>query len=291
MVRIVYVELVCNICNARCLWCHLNYKPSLRMKKGMMDFSEYKKFISINRGFPMLVRLLLNGESILHPWFPEIVEYTLDNGVELGTFTTNLSIPNLSEDVLGAIARHPRVIVNFGGGTPWSHLVNTGTRLDVVLRNLSRLMEVKKMMNPKLRVVAKMVLNKNNIGEENKFTELVKGVNKVKFTRATFHATDDMEDTTDFLSHNINHDGFFKKHKVEHRDRVRVKPTRTSCESGYIVVRFDGAIQCCCNVWYHDGVIGNAFETPLDEIVESDAWRKCQEQVKSLSYVDRCKDC
>lgn len=302
MIKIVYVELVCNICNAKCVWCHLNYKCSQKMKMGMMYFDDFKKFIDLNKDFPMRLRLLMNGESLLHPSFPDIVQYALDNNVELGCFITNLSIPNLPPETFIALAKHPRIIVNFGGGTPETHLLNTHTNLDVVLHNLFMLIYAKEKVNPDLKIVAKMVINKNNAHEKTALTNLVKEFDsdiKTKFSRVTFHGGREPDDTLLFARRNLlgadDTDLSLlsgRRHKMRFDDGVlRVDAVRTTCEGGYFAVRFDGAIQCCCNVWYHDGVIGNAFETPLAEIEKTNAWKKCQEDVKNLIYVERCKDC
>jgi len=298
MIRIVYIEPVCNICNAKCVWCHLTYKCAKKMKAGMMDFNKYKKFIDMNVDFPMMIRFVLNGESILHPQFADFVNYTIDKNIELGTFTTNLGVEDLDINVLRAIARHPRVIVNFGGVRPETHFLNMGTDLDVVLDNIRRLKEIKDKINPRLRIVGKMVINKNNIYECRLLRDLLVGIaDRFKFANLGFATNGDNEDRLKFARANLL-DENDKKLDVPcksiyllQNDEMIVRPKRKTCPTGYIVVRFDGGIQCCCNVWYHDGVIGNAFETPLSDIVKTDAWEDCQDKVKRLKYVERCKYC
>lgn len=298
MIRLVYVEPVCNVCNAKCVWCHLTYKCSEKMKTGMMDVRDYKKFVDLNTGFPMIVRFVLNGETVLHPDFPSFVNYTLDNDIPLGALTTNLAVPDISENTLTAIAKHPRVIINFGGATPETHRLNTGTCLRDVMSNLNRLVKVKQAVNPGLRIIGKMVINKNNINERGLLRDLLSGaVNVFKFASVGFATNGDNEDRLKFARANLL-DGNDKKLNIPcksayslHNGVLNVKPKRTKCGAGYFAVRFDGAVQCCCNAWYHDGVIGDAFKTPLLKVMQSPAWSRCQEQVKTLKYVERCKHC
>ena len=71
-------------CNAKCPWCPTGRGDAKKYyTPGLMDWNLYKKIINDLCRMPMPVktlRLYADGESLLHPQFPEMVQYAKSTG-------------------------------------------------------------------------------------------------------------------------------------------------------------------------------------------------------------------
>jgi len=285
----IVTELVGGICNSKCVWCFLNYKCRDRMQQGMMSYENFVKFIDLNRGSKMSLIPFGHGESLLNKDFPKCYKYALAAGFRLSSVHTNLALP-LSDEEIKAMCLTESITVNFGGGTKSTQFINMQTDLDLVLSNLSRLMS----FNPR-KVSAKMVINKFNVAETDLLTEKVHSISKsidVGFYPIYFGPADsDEEDKRLFYDMNFDENIKLRDTIVVKDDSIEVAPKRGTCYGLITTVRWNGEVAICCRERYSEKSVGNAFETPISEIVASNEYKEAVELGKKRQWVKYCEVC
>lgn len=90
-----------SVCNLKCIMC-LN-RALAGDKKGLMDFGLFRKIIDEAKDYVYDVYLHHRGEPLLHPEFPQMIEYAEKSGLKV-KFHTNgtLMKPDLSRKILRA---------------------------------------------------------------------------------------------------------------------------------------------------------------------------------------------
>lgn len=81
-----------NHCNLRCIMCPTG-TGKVNIEKGYMDYSFYKKIIDEIKDYTSLVTLAVNGESMLHPNFFDMVKYASLQNVKV-LLNTNATLLN-----------------------------------------------------------------------------------------------------------------------------------------------------------------------------------------------------
>lgn len=85
---LVDIELA-SICNLKCPMCYtITDEFKSKVKKGLIDFSLFKKLVDEIAGKVFALRLSLRGEPTLHPDFIEAIKYAKSKGIkEISTLT------------------------------------------------------------------------------------------------------------------------------------------------------------------------------------------------------------
>ena len=305
----IVVELTSGLCNARCVWCFMQYETGLTVTKGFMSLDNFKRFINLNKGFrdPFFHRILFRekksgfsiipfskGEALLNPEFTDIINYAVSRKIPLWHIHTNLGM-ELTLKHLVALCKHVKVTVNFGGGRKETHRQNMGTDFVKVLHNLKRLMYVKRKTRSPVAIHAKMVINKRNVNEVSILRRKVKKISKritVGTTEILFACSNsDDEDKLRFIEENLA-SGIPCRDKWRiSKGTVIVSPKIKKCYGKVPTVKWDGAVQICCRLRSHEGIVGNAFEDPMKKILTSSVYKKAMILGKKRKYVPFCKFC
>lgn len=294
----IVVELVGGICNARCVWCFTTYKCFDRMKHGMINFEHFSHFIDLNNTFKFGIIPFSHGEALINPDFVRCCNYALSQGFSLIHMHTNLAM-DLTEDHLNILTKIGKVIVNVGGGKPETHFLNMGTDFNKVLANLESLWD----KGPR-EVEVKMVVNRRNIDEVDILTERIRGISpgiSVDTYPLYFGPSDsDDEDRKRFFEENLSTpDGEKLDKRIDCRDKVKLTKDGTvkvasklgRCYGLIPTVRWDGAAEICCRSRYHEASVGDAFKTPMKEILESQIYKDTVKLGLKREYIDYCKYC
>jgi len=287
-------------CNSRCLWCINQYSLSEKMVVGKLTFVNLKRFLDFNEDnkFPLIT--YGQSEPTIHKEFVPFCNYILDRGWNIEGIHTDLSSPFLKNDVFRTITRFHYVTVNFGGAKIATQLRNMGTDLNVVLGNLKRLVELSE--GSRLRICVKMVLNRNNVDEAGMLKhKLSKISSRIEFSTAPlyFSVSDGSEeDKRLFFDRNLSTFDGRVDGRVPCREYVFLDGGRVVTSSrlrhcyGLIpTVRFNGDVVVCCRARWYGGVVGNAFVSPLKEILESDEYKFAESRALKREYVQYCKFC
>lgn len=295
----VVIELVGGLCNSHCRWCFLNYKGVSRVKRGMMDFEHFSRFIDLNREGPFPIIPFGHGEALINPDFVECCEYALANSFQLLSLHTNFSM-RLTERHFTVLSRFEHMTVNVGGGVSETHAWNTGTSLDTILSNVETLS--RRMPCPSLEI--KLVLNRRSLGEVDALRERVASVSpelSVSVYPLYFGPADsDEEDRRRFFEENLaTSDGSLVDERIPCRDRVRLTPDGVvevtskldHCYGLTTTVRWDGSVSICCRSRYHEAPVGDAFREPMIDILNSRNYHYAVALGEKREYVEFCKYC
>lgn len=294
----IVVELVGGLCNARCVWCFSTYKCFNKMRHGMMNFQRFSRFIDLNENSKFGIIPFSHGEALINPDFVRCCNYARSQGFPLVHIHTNLAM-DLTETHFDILTKFGKVVVNVGGGKPETHFLNMGTDLNKVLANLRILWS----KEPR-KLEVKMVVNKKNKDEVGILTDKIREISP-KVPVSTFllyfgPADSDDEDRKRFFEENLSTpDGKTLDKGIECRDkvkltkdgRVKVASKLGRCYGLIPTVRWDGAAEICCRSRYHEASVGDAFKTPMREILQSPLYKNAVKLGVKRKYIEYCKYC
>jgi len=263
-----------------------------------MSLEDFKAFMKLNRNFDMHLIPFSHGEALLNPEFNEICEHALTySNVIIKGIHTNFAM-KLTDKHFETLCKHKSIVVNFGGGTTYTHYRNMKTQFSQVLYNLIQLIEVKKRTGSDLMIHPKMVVNKRNKNEIDilrKKLNHLDGLEELQILPVYFSCADsDAGDIWRFYNENLE-EGLPCRGDwmIDNRGIIQVPQATVDCplSSRVLTIRWNGGVHICCRARYHEGFIANAFEEPIREILKSDRYKEAIEKAKRREYVDYCKYC
>ena len=289
MKKRVVVELVGGYCNSRCRWCFLQYEIGKQIVKGFMSRTSFMKFLDLNNPKKISLIPYSHGEALLHPSFNVFVEQAVNKSFVLCSIHTNLSM-YLTDQHIRSLACVEEITVNVGGTDEFTHFTNMGTDLKVVKLNLQRLIERKEK-----GIKLKMVLNRVNIGQKDKLRDFAMRISEsIEFsTYPIYFTTSDStnEDKWNFFYRNLDGRTECRDSVILEGDTIQIKPKTKKCPGMVPTIRWNGKVQVCCRPRSQDGVVGDAFEFPITEIIQSDSYREAESNGRKRKYVSYCRYC
>lgn len=289
--RKIVIELVSGFCNAKCVWCMNSYESTAsKINKGFMYFESFRRFIDINP--PSKIIPFSHGEPLLNPDFRICVAYARERGWKIKWIHTNFGM-ELSNSILNELTYFESITINIGGGSNETHKLNIGTDLKLVADNMQRLYMLKLQNNSNLVIKAKMLINKNNYNEIDlfkkrfRFADLVEPLDTLYFGCSDGSSGDKLK----WLENNYDHN-------VKIRENISVKNSEITtylksnrCPGLVLTIRWNGGVNICCRARYGDGIIGNAFKTPIADIIASKQYKEAVRQGKRKEYIEYCRYC
>jgi len=282
-----------NICNARCIWCWMY--TSGRKDMGLMTLENYKKFIDLNYKYLRKHHIKVNpyhrGEALLHPDFFKMLDYGKEKGVEYKEIHSNFSVKLDLEKLINSPL--PKIVVNIGGTNKETHdKVMPGSEFMTVVNNLENILKI---MNARSKIFLKMNVTKYNytqISELPVFFARLGGdpenviIGKLSFSLPA-EATDKERD--DFMKNAVSDEmKEFLKFTFDEQHNIKSKEPR--CPYMIPTVKFDGRVTICCHDQLSRLDLGNAFETPLKEILAGKKYRTA-ENLGGKKQLPFCKEC
>jgi len=288
----IVVETSC-MCNVRCTWCAMF--NSERMDMGVMSLENFKKFIDLNAEYLKRNRIGVfphgNGEALLNEHFFEMVDYTKEKGVTLRNLHTNLSlefdIKRLMESSI------PGIVVNVGGVTRDVHeKVMKGSNFELVKDNLKDMFRLNTYNKP---IYLKMNVIKDNVHQIKELPDFFKALGgnpenawtwKTEFiTPAEYSPEERKEFLRNVVSEEVNDHLTFTYDKEGNitskiQDCVHIIPC----------VRWNGQVNICCQDKFSRLNLGNAFETPLKNILNSRKYKTAVKKGRRREFYF-CKNC
>ena len=132
-----------NHCNLRCIMCP-NGAGMVNIQKGYMDYGLYRRIIDEIKDHTSSVTLALGGESLLHPRFPDMIEYANSSGIKtlLNTNATLLGTEMAHRLLDCGIANISFAFDGFDKGTYEKNRV--GADFEKTLENILYFLELRK---------------------------------------------------------------------------------------------------------------------------------------------------
>jgi len=275
--RYVAIELT-NTCNLRCPLCStgsgLNKKP-----KGMMKFSNFKKFMDECSPLLDMVGFIGSGEPMLHPKFLKFVEYTSQVKGKITECRTN-----------GTTMKNPEGIVNAGlnfihfdieGLTQKQHqLYRVGSNLDTILNNIKSLIWAKRKLDSYYpEIIIDTLISRYN---ENDYDGLIEMAKELEVNAINFNGImDDIYDTTNWFP------------TLEEFKHVKRNGDYTCFFKDSIagILSWDGESQLCCMTPNHENPLVKMnvyFEDDLLTRMDSEDFYNL---TKNSGNYDFCETC
>jgi MoaA/NifB/PqqE/SkfB family radical SAM enzyme len=282
-----------SVCNVRCVWCVMYYFNKKDM--GLMSFENFKKLIDLNSGYLKRQGITIipfhRGEALIHPDFFKLIDYGSAKGVRFEGIDTNLNmaldIKRLMESVL------PFVIVNIGGTTKEVHQnVMRGSDFDLVKKNLKEMFNLNKFNKP---IYLKMNPAKDNVHQIGElpsfFKELGGDPNNIIIgvTGFSLPAEASREDIDEFFRNVVSKEvnGYLN---FTYDDNKNIVAKVQNCCFSVPTVKWDGKVTVCCHDQYSRLNLGNAFEEPLRNILNSREFRIAEKKGQNREFYF-CKNC
>lgn len=280
-------------CNARCVWCWMfksDNKPS-----GLMKLENFKKFIGLNKDYFKAhntgIMPFFNGECLIHPDIFEMFDYVLENKLKLMDLDTNLGMKIDVAKLMSYPFKHIRV--NIGGITKDVHDHAMKTDFDLVVSNLKQAFKI----NPK-RIYVKMVVTKDNVRQVDQLKDFVKELGGIpdhaiiaptSFTSPALATDQQKKDFfEDVISEEI--DEYLKFDYDIEKPGYDIRSRDNKCNYLLNCVRADGSLTICCQDQLGNLNLGNAFETPIIDLVTSSKYKAVIEKAKNMGF-DFCREC
>lgn len=286
-----------NACNARCVWCWMY--NSGRKETGLMAEEDFKRFIDLNAGLLKNNQLMPyhRGEALIHPRILEMLEYAHQKESRFGNLNTNLSC-EIDLERLCALP-FTLIIVNVGGATKEVHeKVIRRTNWEIVTDNLRRLFKLSAKYDRRVQV--KMNVTRHNVHQVGDLADLVIELGGraedaiIGTTGFTLPALATREEKADFF-HEVVSDKIESYLRFTYdlsRDDfdIRAKGALRLCRFIVPAVKFDGRVTICCHDQLDRLNLGNAFETPLADILRSRQYLLTLSRGVFKAF-DFCKEC
>jgi len=261
-------------CNLRCLTCPQGNKKKHRPKYTMMSLDNYKAVLSkLMLELPLLsdVQIYSWGEPLLNKNLPEIINYTVENGIAIA-ISSNLSLTCDLESIIKAKPTWFRVSLS-GSDQEMYSVVHRGGNLDLVIKNMRILAELRKKWAPKMFIDVNYHLYKHNLKGVAKIAEICR---ELDFTfRTNFAFIDPIDTIIEFAK-----GGDIPEETKEGQNLLLLdinEAIKQSQESGIydcvsqnsFVINSDLSFRRCTHLFYaEDNIIEKNFlKTPLKNIL------------------------
>lgn len=283
---------ICSVCNVGCRYCLHQYAGLV--KREIMSLENYERLINeVAAGTWKKIHLCRAGEPLLHPYFAEILEVTVDLGLKPIIATR---VPRRFDlDKLVPILEHqPDVkwIVTIDALTQEVQDA-TSPKVDIE-ESWTRMVELKSI--PGACVSGRTIIHGHNEHEAKAIRRrfLDAGVPWSCEVMSYFmgkHIT--CEDAEEIASYTVSS----RHNKYTVKSKKVVPLIATAYRGQYCVQRAmrlsispSGGVGVCCRDMMSEVSCGNVFETKLSEIVSSNAFRETVRR-GALKQLPICKGC
>lgn len=287
--KMVKLELSAS-CNARCIFCPM-FRSEMK-PRGFLAYSDAERFADMNADWfnvcKLAVEPFFNGESLLNPNVYDIIDLIVARSIRLGDLDTNLG---LVTDI-SRLARYAwrSITVNIGGLTAETHVSVMGTDFGLVMANLKRLLSES---DGKFPIYVKMNPTRENIKQIPRlswFCAQMGGGLRWKDQQTGIPVPSDCSEVEirEFVRrvYDPQEDRYFRFSPTG--DSLAVKNRR--CIYQVPCVCSNGDVTICSHDQLRHLSCGNAFVTPLKDVLESRTYKSYQE-LGSKRNLPFCKGC
>jgi MoaA/NifB/PqqE/SkfB family radical SAM enzyme len=275
---------VTEVCNLACIHCpHPDFKKSTHYGARYLDPELNRKMVDEvaehGRGLTQYLRYTSNGEPLVHPKIYDMLDYAVKNSGAAVVLTTNGTI--LNEKRVGKLFASGLhlVDVSIDAITPETYAkVRVNGDLEVTRSNVNRMLELKRELGAKTRIVVSFVEQSQNTGEAAAFEAYWKaqGADYVVVRRLHSNAGGIVK-IAEIL-------------KVQHAKLAR-RPCLYPWER--IMLNAGGDLAFCPQDWVHGSVLGSYHDTTIRDVWSGEKYRKLRAAHLTNNYAGHgfCGQC
>jgi MoaA/NifB/PqqE/SkfB family radical SAM enzyme len=275
--KLISIVTISN-CNLNCSFCRGGINKDLLeeySKYKIMPTQEFQDIVlrCLESGIQFFDLTPAIGEPFLDKTFINKLEF-LENKEEVVeyTFTTNLLVVNV--DDIRRISKFKKLVldVSLYGETEEEYLTNTNkNQYNLFLKKIEMLYEECDKL--KIRFIQRCNLSQD--------TQLYRYLTSFRVNKnANLVVTE---------KYNLNRAGHIEGSKNKPRTRSGVCPYGPGANGG--IVTGGNVLFCSFHDLKREGVMGNIFKTPLNEIYDNEPWQNILNQHKNNNYTGMCENC
>ncbi|MBN1157293.1 radical SAM protein [Candidatus Woesearchaeota archaeon] len=267
---------ILNVCNLKCIHCYSRkYMESPDFKPSYMKWDLYKKIVDEIANYPgTVLRFTCDGEPTIHPDFFDMLAYAKKLGVSPITFNTNGLALNRDSIRLLVVLGIEAIEFSLDAFHKETYKrVRAGSDFDRVMKNVDHLLELRKKLGGKTKLLVSIIDQPEVKDEIEDFKRYwVKKADKV------------------IVRPFVSQKGLVDKHKES------LKPKdRWPCQQFWRRINLtpEGYAEYCVDDWLDQTKIGDVNNQSLKEIWQSEAYQKFREIHLKGEYhkMKQCKDC
>ena len=260
-----------NLCNFECRFCPTGNKDLLKgcnRKNGFMPLNLFKKLVDDLKEFPEKVKLInlwKDGESFLHPDFPEMCQYLgKANVAERFIARTNGTILDLDlcRKIIASGINEIGISVEAVNDEKYFELTRRKFSYRNLVKNVGELFKIRE----NCRIYVKIIDVDLSADEKKRFFDDFAEISDVC---AIEHLMGWSGDTFDFkLGHEVN---------VSQGGSLRNNNTVCTLPFTQLAVNCDGSVSTCNADWMHKTIVGNINELKLRDIWNGNVLKEFRE--------------
>ena len=277
-------------CNLRCPECPTGM-GSLSRAKGNMDLDVFRKIIDKLSPDLIYLTLYFQGEPMLNPHFPEMVQMARKRNIFVATSTNGhfLNDENVNKIIKSGLSH---LIISLDGLDQQTYeKYRVDGDFHTVIEGIKRLVAAKKSMHSKLPFIELQFLvmrhNEHQVKQVKEFAGHL-GVDTLSLKTAQVYNFDADRTIIPTMK------GKSRYRQLPDGSWVIAKKIRNRCHRIWssVVVTWDGKVVPCCYDKNADHQTGNLLEEPLSELWKNQLYNTFRKTVlKNRSGIDICRNC
>ncbi len=258
-----------NVCNLRCPLCPTGL-GILKRDRGLIRLEDFKRLVDQIAPWAYLLELYNWGEPFLHPDIFEMIRYAHERKIvvrlssNLNHFDEQLAVKTVQSGL-------DAITVSVDGATEETYQrYRRRGKLETVLRNLRYLLEARRACRASTPLITvRLLVNRYNEHEIQMLRQMVLSMGVDVFTVGDlFIDTFSVEQRREWLPSDSRNSSY----QYESEDDAIQNIWHCSDLWESMTINWDGGVAPCC--WIHDAAhdFANAFERPIREIWNGDAY-------------------
>jgi len=261
-----------NSCNLKCIHC---VQPQMTRKKGLMDFSLFKKVVDEASSYGITLALTGQGEPLLHPEFTKMVKYASERvGTEVITNATLLN-KEKSREILDA---EPD-LMGFSFDAPTKEIyesIRRGSDYDKTRQNILDFLDLKHTLGKeKTKTVIAIIIEP---ATKNEIEQFKRWCRTTGFDQILINRVINFRGETDLWQSGNVTDEYVKDYLPKSEWPVCNTPWEQ------VMINWDGTANGCILDYNNNFVIGNAAENTVMEIWNGGGMREFRDALVSKQY-------
>lgn len=280
-------------CNAKCIFCAM--MRNKKKVKELITVENVNRFCELNKSWlpesGYMIEPFFNGESLVHPKFYDLIEMLVNFRFPLGDLDSNFAMKVEIERIVSLPWRS--ITVNIGGVSKKTHEKVMGTNFDAVVNNIKLLA---KSIHRNFPLYIKMNPVADNLIELDQlpiFASTIGNGVKWKSQQTGIPVPLDLEDSERMALYkeiySKAHSCYFR-FEASQDDGYTLTPKNKRCIYQAPCINTDGSVTICAHDQLRHLACGDAFITPMKNIIESEIFIKNTEigQNRMLPF---CRGC
>ena len=268
---------ITNVCNLSCIHCaHPVIKKDPEYKPKFMDIEIFKTIVEeISKHNILLVRIVSDGESLLHPRFFEMMSIIKDVGIKPVNLTTNgMLLTENNEDIIECGIDIIDISIDAYREETYRN-IRIGGDLNEVKRNIINLLKLRDEKKSPIKIFVSIIRQPLNEKEVDSFVEYWRP--KVDFVMVR-----NLCDVVSLVD--------IKKDR-----KKEVLPKRYPCPQFWkrVTINHNGDLRYCVEDWRNKTVIANVMDKSIEDVWQGAEYEKIRKLHLRGQYekVKLCSEC